>query len=300
MLCFSYSTMMGYLNEYPHWDGSIKGDIRQLFSVHKEHLEWIDTFLHLCGANGCDMGSYISGFGSKVYRMSINDRSFADLGCLKERTVEEGVNVPVYCPTVSTGFVMVRRSGKIFASGNSYMMWKNTMSDQILTDSFKKTGKPIYVPPSKCEEMLVKCLFVRYPGLPRLHAWMEREIGEKGELRSSDGFVRRFYGRKDDKTTVKAALAHLPQYYTTRATMLALHRLWTDAANRREDGSLRVEPLHTVHDSLVAQFKKEETEWAKGKLREWFENCFTIAQTKLVIPASGTYGPSWGEQVYEL
>jgi len=184
--------------------------------------------------------------------------------------------------------------------GGSYMMWKNTMSDQILTDSFKKTGKPIYVPPGKCEEMLVKCLFVRYPGLPRLHNWMEREIKEKGELRSSDGFVRRFYGRKDDKATVKAALAHLPQYYTTRATMMALLRLWTDAENRREDGSLRIEPLHTVHDSLVTQFRKVDTEWAKVKLDSWFRNEFLIAQTMLTIPASGTYGASWGEQVHSL
>lgn len=182
----------------------------------------------------------------------------------------------------------------------SYMMWKNTMSDQILTDSFKKSGKPIYVPPSKCEEMLVKLLFVRYPGIPRLHAFMEREIKERGELRSSDGFVRRFYGRKDDKATVKAALAHLPQYYTTRATMMALMRLWSDPDNRRADGSLRIEPLHTVHDSLVTQFRKEDTKWAKVALDRCFQNPFLIAQTVLTIPASGTYGESWGQQDHQL
>lgn len=129
---------------------------------------------------------------------------------------------------------------------------------------------------------------------------MEQELVAKGKLVASDGFQRSFYGRKDDKSTVKAALAHLPQYYTTRATLTALLRLWDDPENRRDDGSLKCEPLHTVHDSLVTQFRKHDLEWAKVKLDAWFRNEFLIAQTLLTIPASGTYGPSWGEQEQQL
>jgi hypothetical protein len=180
--------------------------------------------------------------------------------------------------------------------GGSYMMGKKTTSDQILTDSFKKDGTPIFIEPARCEAILNGCFFVRYPGIQRLHRWMENEIKTKGSLTASNGFSRRFFGRKDDAGTLRQALAHLPQVYTTYATTLAISRLWSDPDNRNADGSFIIEPLHTVHDSLIVQWQAERTEWAKVKMRTWFENEIVIAQERIVIPASGTYGASWGEQ----
>jgi uracil-DNA glycosylase family 4 len=185
--------------------------------------------------------------------------------------------------------------------GGSYGMRGRTMSDQILTDAFKKGGgKPIFVDPKVCDRMIDNCLFARYPGLPRWHAWMTRELKTNGKLVASNGFQRSFYGRKDDHGTLKQALAHLPQVYTTYATTLAVSRLWLDPENRRPDGSLIVEPLHTVHDSLITQWHKDVTEWAKAKMKAWFENPIKIAQETLVIPASGSYGPDWKHQDYSL
>lgn len=184
--------------------------------------------------------------------------------------------------------------------GSSYGMGKNTMSNQILTDSFKKDGTPIYLSPADCERIQNTCFFVRYPGIKRTHEWMAREIKSKGVLTASNGFSRKFYGRKDDNATVRMALGHLPQVYTTYATTLAIARLWNDSTNRCDDGSLVVEPLHTVHDSLITQWHKEDTEWACAKMKVYFENPILIAGTTLTIPASGSYGPNWKEQSYEL
>jgi hypothetical protein len=57
-----------------------------------------------------------------------------------------------------------------------------------------------------------------------------------------------------------------------------------------------VEPLHQVHDALLGQFLKTDTEWAKGKIRSWFDNTLIIANQPIKIPFEGHYGPSWGEQ----
>ncbi len=184
--------------------------------------------------------------------------------------------------------------------GGSYQMGKRTMSDQILTDSFKKDGRPILIEPAQCERILNGCFFVRYAGVRRWHEWMATQISTEGALTASNGFTRRFFGRKDDKATVRAALGHLPQVYTTYATTLALSRLWSDPDNRRDNGSLRIEPLHTVHDSLLSQWPIDITEWAKLKLRVWFDNEMLIAQERITIPASGTYGVSWGAQTENL
>jgi len=59
---------------------------------------------------------------------------------------------------------------------------------------------------------------------------------------------------------------------------------------------LRVEPLHTVHDSLITQWRKEDRPFAKAKLREWFNNPIQIAGTTVVIPADGEIGTDWSMQ----
>lgn len=184
--------------------------------------------------------------------------------------------------------------------GSSYLMGKNTMSSQILTDSFKKDGVPVYISPTDCERIQQTCFFVRYPGIKRTHEWMARELKSKGVLTASNGFTRKFYGRKDDNATVRAALGHLPQVFTTYATNLATMRIWNDPDNRRVDGSLKIEPLHTVHDALITQWRKEDTEWAKVKIQDYFNNELLIAGTTLVIPASGSYGPDWLNQPFAL
>jgi DNA polymerase I-like protein with 3'-5' exonuclease and polymerase domains len=60
-----------------------------------------------------------------------------------------------------------------------------------------------------------------------------------------------------------------------------MYNLWTDRDNRFQSASgrtkLRVEPLHQVHDEMVVQFRQEDTEWAKTKIKQWFNNPITIA-----------------------
>ena len=177
--------------------------------------------------------------------------------------------------------------------GSSYLMGKITMSDQILTDSWKLTGKPVVLPPATCEQMQKTCFFARYWGIPRWHAWTERELKGNGYLIASNGFKRLFFGRKDDHDTLKQALAHLPQVYTTYATMMALARCWSDPDNRNKDGSLKVEANHTVHDSILFSFSRPLKEWACAKIRGWFNNELQIAQEKLVIPFEGAMGRDW-------
>jgi hypothetical protein len=177
--------------------------------------------------------------------------------------------------------------------GSSYKMGKITMSDQILTDSWKLTGRPVLIPPATCEQMQRTCFFARYWGIPRWHAWAAMELKSKGCLIASNGFKRLFFGRKDDHDTLKQMLAHMPQVMTTYSTMLALSRLWSDSENRHLDGSLKIEPLHTVHDSIVDMFKAELRDWAVAKHKEWFNNPVLIAQEMIVIPYEMGIGSDW-------
>lgn len=260
----------------------------------------------LSGADGWTVASYAALFGDRNmledYRAKLKPAQIVVLLLQRGTSVNalSRDNLKPLCKPITEETHWEYFAMKRVQHGGSYKMGPRTMSDQILTDSLKKDGKPVYLAPKECEKLRDGCFFARYPGILKWHAWMEQELATKGFLLASNGFKRQFHGRKDDQATLRAALAHLPQVYTTYATVKALHRLWTDPENRTPEGGLRCEPLHTVHDSLVAQFRQADTEWAKLKLKSWFENEILIAQEKVVIPASGTYGASWGEQENEL
>lgn len=117
------------------------------------------------------------------------------------------------------------------------------------------------------------------------------------KLVSPSGHVRKFFGRRDE--ILGQALAHEPQSVTTYATNLAAWRLWTDPENRAYNSNgkctLRIEPLHQVHDALLVQWRISDTTWAIRKIREWFNNQITIAGQRITIPFDGAYGKSWGD-----
>jgi hypothetical protein len=178
--------------------------------------------------------------------------------------------------------------------GTNYLLGPSTMANQILKDSFKATGNPIYVDAKTCTQ-LQKLYLLRYKGVKAWQTWVESEIKTKGRLGCASGHIRTFFGRRNANETIRSAVAHEPQANTTYATNLALSRLWHDPENRRPDGSLIIEPLHHVHDAMCGQWPVERRDWAIAKLRTYFANPITVAGTTLTIPFEGAYGPSWGE-----
>lgn len=181
--------------------------------------------------------------------------------------------------------------------GTNYMMGLPTLQTQVMKDSFKLSGEPIYLEHYVASQ-LQGLYYSRYKGLRTWHQWAEATLKSKGELTSASGHTRLFFGRrfgKDIHDTVKQFLADEPQQNTTWATNLAMLNLWNDPENRRPNGSLIIEPLHQVHDALCGQWPKTHRDWARQKVRSYFQNPLTIAGTTLTIPFEGAFGPSWGE-----
>lgn len=196
--------------------------------------------------------------------------------------------------------------------GSSYGMKKQTMCDQILKDSYKLYGEAIYVEPNTCE-LLRQYFFIRYPGIISWQDRIRTQIKQYGYLDSANGHRRQFFGRRSDHKTFTDALADEPQNNTTYACNRALLKLWTDPSNQvdwsvqhrnqsaaqtlgaKPRSSLRIQPLHQVHDALIGQFRKEETEWSIPRIRAAFDNKMTIARMEITIPFEGAYGESWGK-----
>lgn len=199
--------------------------------------------------------------------------------------------------------------------GSNYGMGENTMSDQILKDSYKLFGEPIYVAPAVCYQLRL-FYFSRYPGIARWHDRCKQKLLKDGCLTSANGHRRVFWGRKKEPSgkinhqTFYSFLSDEPQNNTTYATNLALHKLWTDPENllnREATEGLptaqrfdrlqprRIQPLHQVHDALIGQFPKGEVMASVARIKTYFNNTLVIAGVPIVIPFEGAYGRSWGE-----
>lgn len=174
--------------------------------------------------------------------------------------------------------------------GTHYGMKKMTLSARIFIES---QGK-INVPASMCEK--IQQLYLRrYPGVLSWQRWVANELRTKRQISSASGHTRRFFGNPHEDTVLNSALSDEPQNNTTYATNRAALNLWLDPENKRPDGSLIIEPLHQVHDALVGQWPVGVRDWAKAKVRSYFNNELTIAGLRLVIPFSGQFGKNWKE-----
>lgn len=199
-------------------------------------------------------------------------------------------------------------SAKQVMHGTNYGLGTEKMSLQILSKSYKDKGTAIIVSKHECQQL--KDLYLtRYPGVPLWQRWVRNEIDTHSTLGCASGHIRKFFGRYKDNATHREAYAHEPQANTTYATNLSLYRLWTDKENRKMDSDsisilqqsmqsklpFIIEPLHHVHDALIGQFHKRDTEWAIARIRTYFDNPLEIAGRQITIPFEGSYGPSWGQ-----
>ena len=183
---------------------------------------------------------------------------------------------------------------KAVQHGSSYDMGPNTMANNILTQTFKKSSdlNVLWVPPNDCKKVQL-VFFKRYPGVLHWQRWVQQQLNRNSTLTCASGHVRTFFGRPGDNATYRAAYSHEPQANTTYATNLAMQKLWQDPDNRTSAGNLIIQPLHSVHDALCGQFPIDKTDWAVSKIRSYFNNALTIGNERIVIPYEGGYGTSW-------
>jgi uracil-DNA glycosylase family 4 len=269
---------------------------RRLFRPDPDHWLWQ---CDLSGADGYTVAAHCKRLGDPTM---LDDYTFGLKPAKIIARMYAGVNIArltrdeikVECQKVDpSGWLYM--ACKRVQHGSSYGMGKLTMSNQILEDSWKYSGEVVYVPPATCEALKI-LFFQRYPGITVWHRWISEQLKNTRSLTSANGHTRKFFGRPNDHDTLKQAFSDEPQNVTTYVTNCAVLKLWNDAENRREDGSLTVEPLHQIHDAVVGQFPKDQSDWSLGKIRTAFDNRIVIAGESLVIPFEGAYGESWGPE----
>jgi DNA polymerase-1 len=113
--------------------------------------------------------------------------------------------------------------------GSPYEMSKQTKIDQSTVKEFQA----IYA--------------LAFPAIPRLHEWVAKEILERGHLVTPFGRKRWFFGKRDERDTLKQAVAHLGQSMTADEMNHAMLALWRLNI---------VQILLQGHDSILVQYRE--------------------------------------------
>lgn len=177
--------------------------------------------------------------------------------------------------------------------GTNYLGQSETIAGTI----FKDSDGLIDVPPSVIERYQ-RLYLLRY-NIELRKRYIHDQLAKSGCLVTAAGVTRKFFGirnpRMIDDDIIRQAMASEPQTNTTYCTNLALKRLWDDPANRRKSGALFIEPLLQIHDALAGQFPARLRDFARERIKSYFDNPITIHGVTLTIPVDIKVGRSWGD-----
>lgn len=132
-----------------------------------------------------------------------------------------------------------------------------------------------------------------FPAIPRWWQWTAEQLQTVGYLTTPFGRKRHFFGRPGDDTTVREAIANLPQSTTADRTNLGLWRVWKYMP--------QVQLLAQTYDSITFQYRETEDENAT------ISRALKLMRVELrapngrsyVVPGEAKIGWNWGAQVTE-
>lgn len=128
--------------------------------------------------------------------------------------------------------------------------------------------------------------FAAFPGIPRWHRHTAQELQTIHRITNSFGASRMFFGRPNDDTTLREAIAHGPQSSTAMRTNLGMWRIW-----RRMPG---VELLAQKHDSVTFQFPEDWGDVAIGPACNLMSTPLQHAGRTFDVPCEAKVGWNWG------
>ena len=130
-----------------------------------------------------------------------------------------------------------------------------------------------------------------FPCIADWWKWTAEQLQSKGELTTPFGRRRQFFGRPNDDTTLREAIAFLPQSTTADRMNLGLWRVWAKEP--------RVELLAQTYDSITFQYNESANE------DDIIESVLELIKVELhapngrryVVPGEAKVGWNWGGYV---
>lgn len=126
--------------------------------------------------------------------------------------------------------------------------------------------------------------FNAFPGITHFHEWVRIELSTKGTLENLLGRRRRFFGRRNDESTLREAIAFTGQSSTADFINTAMLKIW-----RLGLGDLMLQ----VHDSFLIQYPEEREDEILPRLLEAMKHKIVIHGREFSIPSEAKVGWNW-------
>ena len=126
-----------------------------------------------------------------------------------------------------------------------------------------------------------------FEGIRQWHESVQQQLLDTGTLITPLGRRRQFWNRLNEATTLRAAIAFVPQSTIGDLLNMGLYRVWNEL---HDDG---VEILGQVHDAILGQVPIEKVDELMPKIVDCMTNPIDVNGKTLVIPSSVEVGHTW-------
>ncbi|HYG35226.1 MAG TPA: DNA polymerase, partial [Clostridia bacterium] len=133
--------------------------------------------------------------------------------------------------------------------------------------------------------------FEAFPGIPQWHRWVAQELQLNSYIETLLGRGRHFFGRPNDDSTLREAIAYEPQSCVGDLLNLGAYRIW----RRGPEYDIRL--LAQLHDAVLIDYpdeperEAERLNWAKSQLLVPLR----ISGEEFVIPSEAASGWNWAK-----
>jgi DNA polymerase-1 len=125
--------------------------------------------------------------------------------------------------------------------------------------------------------------------LQKWHTWTAGQIQQLNPLVTPFGRRRHFFGRPNDDTTLREAIAYTPQSSTGDRLNLALWRVWYHMGDR-------VRVIAQVHDALYFLYRESDNEEeVVSQALSYIDTPFHHNGRTLSVPGEAKVGWNWGD-----
>lgn len=137
--------------------------------------------------------------------------------------------------------------------------------------------------------------FAAFPSIPLYHQWVQDQIAEYSFLTTLHGRRRFFFGRSEDMTTIRDAVAFTGQSMTADAVNKGMVQLW-QAGKRGKPFARDTDLLCQVHDSLLLQVPEEMCDDAVPALLDICKAPLLLpGDREFIVPNEAKAGWNWGD-----
>lgn len=258
-----------------------------------------------------DMGNNLQNIDDELRRAFVPDPGYVMFSCdqngAESRAVAYLSGDPGYIKAVESSDIHTTVSSMVFGTAPNKdaaeVKYYRDLSYRDMAKRGSHGSNYFGQPPTIAKHLKVETALIEefqrkyfraFPGIRDWQTWVSRQIQALGYLDTPFGRRRHFWGRTWDDTTLRAAIAYVPQSTVGEHTARGIRRIW-------EELEPRVQIFNNGHDAVIGQIKEERLAEDLDLVVECLTQPINITDIhgitrSVVIPWEVSIGKNWGKR----